>query len=248
MPEIERYYIKTEGNDDEAYKEAMQFACELVKKGMNADTVILLASTKKSVGWLDRIFDAQTVKKMFNGTKFNDCIPTFLIKTVKTYSSFSASNDIVITMGLNAEDIMKIDNYQDIKAIIAIPWLLENTNNWIKTWSPTELRTNEKPESFPEPNPIVKTALEELSKGINMSTGISNSFDNNRAKTYIRALYKYSDINGDVVKSYLVRELNWESDNADDMKKLIDTINSGKYFKGGDKTYLKNHIKRWEEK
>lgn len=247
MTEIERYYIKTEGNDDKAYKEAMFFACELVKNGMNASTVILLAKAKGSVGWLDRLFGSVIVKKLFNGTKFENCKPTFLIQTLKTYSSFSASNDIVITMGLDAEEIMKIDDYKDVKVIIAIPWLLEFTDKWIKTWSPTELRTNKKPESFPDPNPVVKTALQELSSVINMSTGIHHSSDNNRAKTYIRALYKYSELNGDVVKSYLMRELRWDSDDANDMKKLIDIINDGRHFKGGDKTFLKNHIKRWQE-
>ncbi|MFI8605161.1 hypothetical protein ACIGCP_11905 [Cellulophaga baltica] len=243
----ERYYINTQGNDDEAYREAMHFALELTKKGMDAKTVILLARTKQNVGWLERLFDRQTVKKLFRGLRFENSEPLFLIKTVKTYTEYSASNDIVIGMGLDSDDLMKLDDYYDVKAIISIPWLNESIQSWVKTWSPTDLRTKEKPTAFSMPEPIVQMAMKELTSNINMSTGIRNSFDNDRAKTYIRALHKYSVLDGEIVMAYLVRELGWDSDNATDVKKLIDTLNNGKYFKGGDKTYLKNHIKSWEE-
>ena len=69
----------------------MDFACELIKNGMNADTAILLSRAKGDVGWLDRLFDSQTVKKMLHGTKFKDYKPIFLIKTIKTYLSFNSN-------------------------------------------------------------------------------------------------------------------------------------------------------------
>ena len=47
--------------------------------------------------------------------------------------------------------------------------------------------------------------------------------------------------------SYLSAELNWESDDAKDVIKLIDKVNSGVYFQGGAKTGLKSYIKRWKK-
>lgn len=67
-----------------------------------------------------------------------------------------------------------------------------------------------------------------------MSTGIKYPSDNERAKTYIRALHKYEpELDGIIVEAYLVNSLNWETRHAQDVKKLIDTLNSGKTFQGG---------------
>jgi len=245
---IERYHINTQGNDDDAYSEAIKFACKLVENGMDADTIILLARTKRNIGWLERIFDTQTVKQLFNGMKFKNCDAKFLIQTAKTYTRYSANKDIVISMALGYDELMKIDDYNGIKAIVSIPWLKDDIERWIKTWKSKEIRTNEYSEIYELPEPIVQTAMKELTSVINTSTGITHPSDNNRAKTFVRALYKYSTIEGNKTMAYLIRELDWKSDDASDMKKLIDTLNNGKYFQGGDKTYLKNHIKRWNEK
>lgn len=247
--EKKRFYINTRGNDDEAYREAMQFACQLADNDPEIKRVVLLAHTKSNTGWLERLYDRETVKKLFNGIKFKDCNPTFIIKTKKTYSDPHPPQDVVITMGLDTEDVMKVDDFYGVKAIIAIPWLPERLQEWVQTWAPMDIRTNEQPDTFPLPNPIVQEAMKELTSDVNMTTGIHHHSDEHQAKTYVRALHKYTDgLDGEVVAAYMVRELGWDTEHAKDVKKLIDTLNDGKYFKGGDKTYLKNHIKRWKEK
>ena len=124
------------------------------------------------------------------------------------------------------------------------------TDKWIQTWNAVEISgKGKKEEKFPDPTPIVKLAMQDLTKIINMSTGISHSMDNNKAKTYIKVLHKYeNDLNPDIVGAYLVRELNWNTEHAKDIKKLIDTLNKGRFFKGGEKTGLQNYYKKWKEK
>jgi hypothetical protein len=50
-----------------------------------------------------------------------------------------------------------------------------------------------------------------------------------------------------IVGGYLVRELNWDTDHAKDIEKLINTLNKGKYFQGGSRTVLQNYYKQWEK-
>lgn len=89
--------------------------------------------------------------------------------------------------------------------------------------------------------------MQQLTGSINMSTGISHPMDNDRAKTFIKALHKYEpELNADIVGSYLVRELNWDTRHAKDIEKLIETLNSGRFFKGGEKTGLQDYYKRWK--
>lgn len=246
----DRFYIDTKGNDDEAYREAIREACNLADKNSEIKKVILLAASKRNTGWLDRLFGDKVVKQLFAGTTFKDCKPVFKIETVKTYRDSFTPSEIVITLGLDADDVFKIDDFHSIKAIIAIPWLPERLQKWIQTWNPTELRGKMSAvAAFPEPSCIVKKAMEELTDSINMSTGITHPSDERLAKTTILALHKYEpELKADIVGAYLVKELRWNTNYAQEIEKLINTLNSGKYFQGGDRTGLQHYYKGWKEK
>ncbi len=247
-----KFYINTEGNDDNAYKIAMQYACELAQKDKDIKRIVLYIHTKNNTGWFERLFDCNTVKKMFNGLKFSDCRVPFKFETKITYKNAMYGNpsDIVICCGIDSEDLLKIDDYYSVKYMIAIPWLRNLSDKWIKTWNAIEIsgnNDNTENDEYPEPSEIVKIAMQHLTETINMSTGISHPMDNNRAKTYIKALHKYEpELNADIIGAYLVRELNWDTRHAKDIEKLINTLNDGKYFRGGEKTGLQNYYKRWK--
>ena len=119
----------------------------------------------------------------------------------------------------------------------------------VKTWNPLELRGNQGSfVAYPEPSCIVKKALEELTSDINMGTGTSHPADEKQAKTFILALHKYeASLEADVVGAYLIRELNWENEEAKKIESLINIINDGKYFQGGERTGLKDYYKKWKE-
>lgn len=141
-----KFYIDTEANDDGAYNWAMQFACELAKKDPSIKKIVLYIRTKQNTGWFERLFDSKTVKKLFNGLKFNNCPVPFKFETRLTYKDVIHGNasDIVICCGIDSVDLLKIDDYHCVKYIIAIPWLRKLTDKWIKTWSAIEISSKEK--------------------------------------------------------------------------------------------------------
>ena len=247
--EKKRFYIDTRANDDEAYRLAMQAACELANQDDDIKKVVLLIHTKQNTGWFERLYGSDTVKKLFTGTRFKNCKPLFKFETTRTYNDTYTPAEVVITCGLNAEEVSKVDNYYAVKAIISIPWLPEDLQKWVQTWSPTELRgKQEAVTAFPEPSCIVIKALEALSESINMTTGITHPSDERLAKTYIRSLHKYEPLlDADIVGAYLVSKLGWDTADAKEVEKLINTLNNGKFFQGGDKTGLQHHYKRWKE-
>ena len=242
-----RYYINTYGKDDQAYQEAIQFACRLAKNDRSIKRVVLLAHSKNNVDWLNRLYGRETVAKLFKGMKFEDCSPTFVIKTQKAYSKYEHAEDIVITM-VSVEGVMEIDDFERVKVIIAIPWVEGELDSWVKTWGPTDIRTNEQAAIYPLPENRVQVAMEELTENINIVTAFNHPSDEQQAKTYIRALHKYTDtLNSDIVFAYLVRELGLDTSAAKYVKKLIDTLNDGRDFQGGEKTGLKWHIEKWDK-
>jgi hypothetical protein len=245
----QRFFIATSGNDDEAYKEAMQYACKLADNDPEIKRVNLLVHTKQNTGWFERIFDRDTEKQLFKGTTFKNCKPIFKFETKKTYKDSYNSSEIVITCGLDSNDVFPIDDFYSVKAIIAIPWLANGLDKWVQTWNPTEIRGNQQAvAAYPEPTCVVKRAMEDLTDSINMSTGISHPSDEEQAKTYILALHKYEpSLDADIVGAYLVRSLNWDTDHAKDIVKLINILNNGKYFQGGRRTGLQHYYKQWKK-
>ena len=57
----QHFYIDTHGNDDEAYREAMKFACELAEQDPAIIQVILLVPGRANSNWLDRLYGAAIV-------------------------------------------------------------------------------------------------------------------------------------------------------------------------------------------
>lgn len=101
--------------------------------------------------------------------------------------------------------------------------------------------------NFENLSKAVKNAFKDLSENINHTTGIIHHHDEHRAKTYIRTLHKYEKkLDSDVILSFLILNLGWEYRFAKDVKKLIDTLNNGKYFQGGETKGLQYYYKRWE--
>lgn len=245
---MERYYIDTQGNDDKAYHEAIMYACQAADKDPEIKYVILLIGDKKQTEWFKRLYGDTVVKKLFIGTKLNNCKATFKFETLRTYQNSYTPSEIVIACGLHEEEISPFDNYQSIKVIIAIPWLREKLQKWVQTWGPIELRGKGPSVTFPPPSCIVKKAMEELTESINMATGITHPSDEKTAKTYILALHKYEpNLDANIVGAYLVRELQWDTSYAQEIENLINILNDGKHFKGGERTGLINHYDRWKE-
>ena len=247
-----RFYIDTHGNDDGAYDKAYKFALKLAKKDNNIKNIVFLVASKNNTGWLDRLYGESVVKQLFKGIKEVNLLVK--IETIRTYSkSYANATDIVIACGLNSKEIFNIEDYRNVEYIIAIPWLKELAQSWITTKNPSILIVSEEDiiektrNEIPKPSLIIQEAFRELTNSINTSTGISHHLDNGKAKTYVKTLHKYEPIlNSDLICSYLVNDLNWEVRHSNDVRKLIDTMNNGKYFVGGDKTGLQNHYKRWK--
>lgn len=246
---IEHFYIDTELNDDNAYKEAMQYACRLAENNAAIKRVVLLAATKNSVDWIERAFDSKTVKQLFDGMTFKNCKPIFKLETIKTYKGNTAPQDVVITIALDDKDILPLDDLYSTIAVIVVPWQKKYIQKYIDTWNPIDIRTGASSEEpIKEPSCIVKVALEELTNSINMGTGISNPLDNRRAKTMVLTLHKYEqELDGSLISSYLIRELGWDSRPASEIEKLITILNSGKSFQGGIRTGLQHAYKNWKE-
>jgi len=242
--EKQRFYVNTEGNDDQAYLEAIAHACKLTKDNVLLNSIVLLVHTKDNTAWFDRSLGEVRTKELVKGFYFSEFNTTLKIESLKTFRGA----DVVIACALHDKELLDLDGDYSVKVIIAIPWQKTGVVKWLGTWKPKDLRGSSSSIGFAEPTCIVKEALRILTHSINLSTGIHHRSDEHLAKTFIRALRKYEpELNPDVVGAYLVRELGWNPAHARDVEKLITTLNNGRYFQGGDRTGLKAHYKKWKD-
>lgn len=242
-----RYYIDTHGNDDNAYAEAIKKACEIAKSDLEISKVTILVHNKNTVGWFERLYTNEVVKKLYLGVHFKDCSPLYKIETIRTYRDSYKPSEVLITCGLDLDEILKFEDYLSVKVIIAIPWVNDSIKKWVQTWSPIELRGKLEIVAIQEPSCIIKKALKDLTESINMSTGIKHSSDNDLAKTYILALHKHELLDPDVIQAYLLKALNWQSEFVNDVIKLVTTLNNNNYFQGGDRNNIDYHYERWRK-
>lgn len=250
-----KYYVDIEhdGFNGDAYLQAFKFANKLVKQNKDVNRIVCYVHTKGNIGYFEPFFEDKLIKKLLEGNVMIEPFPVPLtIETKNTYSKsrYSSSNrDLVLAFGMDLEDLEVLDDYYGVKYLVAIPWLKDKTMPWVNRWNAEEITGKKDDKTKSGVSEIVKVALSELTSSINMSTGIINPFDNSRAKTFVRALHKYEpEISAEAVVSYLVSELGWTSSHANDVGKLIETLNNGRYFIGGEKTGLQFHYKRWKEK
>jgi hypothetical protein len=245
--EKQRYFIDTHGPDMQACKDGIAKGIELALSDSELDRVILLIPSKSNTQMLEDLFSKEAVKVMFRGTGIDGHSETIKIESVRTFNKYRPSV-VVVALHIRNEDLNKVDDSYSAKVIIAIPWVKGELDDWIRTWTPVELHGKTvEVEPYSGPSWIVIKALESLTHGINMSTGISHPSDNQKAKTIALALHKYeTSLHPTEIKSYLVGKLNWTQDNASKFTNLIQTLNDGRYFKGGRRTGLREIYKQWK--
>lgn len=143
----QRFYfdLPTE-NDDDAFNEAAEWACELSRQDAEINRVIFLAPHKDATGWLERAYREKygdnIVKQLFNGFDLKPGFPLFKILLGEKYNDMTAKNDVVIVMGTASDFLSKIEEISTVKAVIAIPTVMSSKQvvAWLDTYKPEKIR------------------------------------------------------------------------------------------------------------
>ncbi|MFP8488499.1 hypothetical protein ACKGJO_05305 [Gracilimonas sp. Q87] len=239
---MERYFIDTSGVDLKARAEIVGKAFEVAKK-LNVSHIILCVPTFGGE-WLNGIFEEEVKEQ-----RLRERVPINGIEL--GLESRNTVNElffdyVIITMGLRADDLFNFECNRHVKAILALPWIREEIDDWVNGFGVTELRSGVQQEKLQLPC-VVEKALEELTESINLSSGITNSYDNDRAKTTVRALNKYNyELSVPAIKAWLIEHY-WTQGGMNSFTELVEKVNNGKYFQGGETTGLQHYKNRWED-
>ncbi len=239
-----RFYNDNVGPIDTAEKKAFAKALDICSAN-EIDLLIILISTKKTDSYLERIFNIDDAKDFHQGIKVNHV--NCKIETKKTIKNCNSPH-VVLALGVDSTDLFNLEDHSNVYAIVGHQWQPNGIEQWAMSTQALNIDTNEA-NNLKEIDPIVEIALKELTDLINLSTGINHNSDNERCKSYLRALYKNGNsLDETSIYRFLTKELKWSSKHSMDAVEIVHKLNSKKKFNGGDKSDFIELIDRWDSK
>jgi hypothetical protein len=152
---------------------------------------------------------------------------------------------------MESKAVFKVDDFRTAKYIIALSWTLDGLDDWKKRWNAQNVFSEEE-ESDKEKatkTSLLEIALDEMDARMFGTKTMGHPDDVETCKTYIRAIHKYlPEASPSQIQNILTVELNWKSKDAAEVGELLQRLNEGRRFVGGQKTNLKEYYNRWKEK
>ena len=144
----------------------------------------------------------------------------------------------------------KIDGLVGVTHVLVIPWISQDVNVWINTWSAYELGSTvpKSPKKLIS-NPVVIQALKTLTSTVNLSTGIGHPSD----KAATIDLFQHLSAAGESfdpkeVRAWLVSEGHWRPEDADKVKGIAEAVLSGRKLRGGTPFWRADIVAQWRER
>jgi hypothetical protein len=230
---IPRYLIENHGANSEAVKAMFAGAFQVCSQN-GITNITLLVPTKQhflftEVGTLlgDRTAKAlrngETVKMEANFTTNLTVNVTMNLESTKTFYPHS-SYGMIIGVYLSRKDQNVLDSVSSARAIVFLPWTEDEGKAWLSTWNPTILGKSTwqaQQTAFPAD---VEKALLNLTRTINLTTGLSNPSDKETARQTLLGIKRRGHaLDPDDIRKWALRN-NWEPRHAEDFCRLASKI------------------------
>lgn len=239
--------IPRDGYNLTAYKDAVRYAMKVAKERDGINRIVFYIATNDNIDFLDELFSEQSIEALYKGYEQDGT--HYCIRTKRTFASDHSVRfkDIVISFGMDADELYKLDDMVGVECVIAIPWLKDKIIPWVQRWDATEINNN--PIQFTctsSLSPVVRLALDNLTEVINLCNDALHIADDAFLKTTVRTLHKYvSPLDLVAIDSYLVVEKGWPSKHSQYFISLLRRLDEGHSFKGGETTGLKKVYQNW---
>lgn len=222
-----RYLIENHGPDQDVLKAAFSEAFRICTQSSISEVTLLVPSKGQFPETVVGEFLGQSAAKALckgQTVKIAEEL-TMNLESPKTFSPYKGYG-MVIGVYLSQNDQNKLDSISTAQAIVLLPWTEEEGKAWLSTWNATVLGKSTwqvQQATFPAD---VERALLNLTRGINLSTGLSHPSDKEAAKRTVSELKQngYTLIPDDIRK--WARRNNWRPNDAEALGKL-----AARYFK-----------------
>lgn len=137
----------------------------------------------------------------------------------------------LVTFG--GDDLLdKVEELVGVTEVLAVPWLDEEVNAWVRTWSVSRFGEAPPPELPLVKNPVVVEALKSLVARINTSTGLAHPLDHASAVELFEILRDGGEsFEPAEVRAWLAAEGGLEARHANKIREVAQKVRDGKRIK-----------------
>lgn len=219
MTDPVRVLIPLDSQVPETVQFAFAYAKKIAESSPTPPDVVLLTHTKAQPGFmaLDTVLGARGAKALAKGPtslSWGGQLRSETLKTLKS-SIVGPRPAIVIVYFADATILDFVDGLRNLLGVIVVPDHPGGADAWTARWGPAVHGQTHRAKPAPLINdPVVVRALENLSKMINLSTGLLNSRDKAYADEVLRILRtKGHGDPSDQIRSWAIRN-GWRPDGA----------------------------------
>lgn len=228
--ETERFFIPAHGADDDALKAG--FAWLLAFCGERGITKAgVFVSSLRQVESLGRVIGDGAARALEKDREVGAGSVTIhlLLGTKQTYSF----DGPILAVWVDDKQLDELDELH-APGLLAIPWNSTDIDGWKTNWNPTDPRTGDQGGSDDTvTNPVVVAALQSLTNGVNLSTGVGHPSDKASAVQMFKLLTKAGEpFDPEQIRAWAARN-GWKADHARDLSEMAQKILAGRTVRDG---------------
>lgn len=244
----ERFYTDNIGPDKDKERATWDKGVSLLSSISDVTELGVIINTQNNTSYIKRLFGEKYVERLFAGISLNtNNSQQIKLDTIRTVKEFGPKR-ILVAFGLASSELFRLDDFRDVAAIIAYPSIRSSSISWAKTWQAEEVISRQQAESYPLPSKLVITALKELTRHINLKTGITNPHDEELARSYVWALHQEEHyLPEEECTALLVGKLKWRYDHAMELTSLMAKLNQGRRIRVGSRMRPEELIRNWKK-
>lgn len=243
-------YINSEGPNPKALEKGFTWLISTMRSKGKQEALLVVNGLGNLDGVVNDVLGSEVVKVLKkNKTIQFDGNGKIILATDRDFPHHFAGP--VLALYPTKELLDKIDALPSVEDIFVVPWIKVDIERWIGAWAPVEYESQEKmgKEHSPSFDPILTVALNDLSRSVNLSTGISHPSD--RAKTI--QLFQILVSNGvrynpTEVRAWLVSQGGWKPKDANEVEEISRRCLEGKRYRTERKMWRDDIFMTWKSK
>jgi len=171
---MERYVIPCIENPVEQTERAFRFINEICNKKKEAKRIALYLPAKKQLEHsnIEPFLGSDNVKSLLKGNKISFLSGTSLGLEFVSSASNIRNYDGVIAFYTDDDVLEKLHDFSELEYVVAIPWCADDIHRWVSVYNPNIVGcTSAQSDTSEKPSPSLLTALQALTKSVNLRDG-----------------------------------------------------------------------------
>jgi hypothetical protein len=247
-----RYLIPANGPQSEPIKEALSLLVQLLRSEFSSVRRVTLLVPKLlhlESSTLGEAIGRNLARLLEQGKPISINAKVQLEpKTIRTLSRHGYP-ELVLALWVNRKMLDAIDSLLGLRAVIVVPWLEDEVENWRRTWNPVVRGKEVVPEETLISNAVVEEALDELAGSINLGTGLSHPSDKESAESMLWHLHNSGEWEEPAnMRAWALRK-GWPLASAEDLQAAAEKIQKRRSPpKGAQRRWGPQAVARFREK